>query len=74
MEREYHGCGDGTRKKGKGKQYHLTYNIQAVGKNIKWGEAEGDGHFLEENQDLKNNEIWKNIKLQGMLYTPVFSS
>ena len=26
----------------KGKQYHLTYIIKAVGKNIKWGRGEGD--------------------------------
>ena len=26
-----------TWKKGKGKQYHPPYNIEAVGKNIKWG-------------------------------------
>ena len=24
-----------------GKQYHLSYNIKAVGKNIKWGGGEG---------------------------------
>ena len=32
----------------KGKQYHLPYNIKAVGKNIKSRED-----FGEENQDLK---------------------
>ena len=26
-----------TWKIGKGKQYHFLYNIEAVGKNIKWG-------------------------------------
>ena len=31
----YHG------KEGKGKHYHLPFNIKAVGKNIKWGRAEG---------------------------------
>ena len=40
-------------KKGIGKQFHLTYNIEAVRKNIKYGKGEGDGHFVEENQDLK---------------------
>ena len=36
--REYHGCGEENNmgKKERGKQYHLTYNIQAFGKNIKW--------------------------------------
>ena len=34
--REYHDCGEEYNvKKGKGKQYHLPYNIKAVGKNIK---------------------------------------
>ena len=34
--REYHGCGDEYNvKKGEGKQYHLPYKIEAVGKNIK---------------------------------------
>ena len=46
---------------GKGKQYHLLYNIGAVGKNIK-GE-EGDGNFEEEKQDLKKLGAGKNIKL-----------
>ena len=34
-------------------QYHLPYNIEHVGKNIKWGKVEGpvDGKFGEENQD-----------------------
>ena len=39
-ERKYHGCGKGI--KGIGKQYHLRYNIKAVGKNIKWVREEGD--------------------------------
>ena len=38
----------------KGKQYHLFYNIKAVGKKIKWGRGEGEGNFMEENQDFKN--------------------
>ena len=28
-----------TWKKGKGKQYHLPYNIEAIGKNIYWGKG-----------------------------------
>ena len=53
--REYHGCGEeyNVEKKRKGKQYHLSYNIWAFGKNIKWEKREGDGNFGEENQDLK---------------------
>ena len=39
-------------KKGKGNQYHLSYNIEAIGKNIKWGKGE-DANFGEENQYLK---------------------
>ena len=38
---------------GKGKQYHLFYNVKAVGKNIKWEKEEGDGNFGEENQYFK---------------------
>ena len=42
-----------TSKKGKEKQYHLPYIIEAVWKNIEWGKGEGDGYFGEENQGLK---------------------
>ena len=31
------GGGNMTVGKGKGKQYHLPFNIKALGKNIKWG-------------------------------------
>ena len=43
--RIYYGYGEeyNMEKKGKGKQYHLLYNIQAVGKNIKWGRLEDRG-------------------------------
>ena len=37
-------------KKGKGKQYHLSYNIKAVGKDIKWGKGERHKICGEENQ------------------------
>ena len=40
-------------KKGIRKQYHLPYNINAVGKNIKWGRGEGVGNYGEENQKFK---------------------
>ena len=49
MERIYH------RKKVKGKQYNLFYNIKAVGKTIKLGEKgkKTDGFWVE-NKDFKN--------------------
>ena len=34
-------------KKERGKQYHFTYYIKAVGKNINWGRREGYGNFWE---------------------------
>ena len=37
-------------KRGKGKQYHLLYNIKAVWKKVMWGRG---GNFEEENLDLK---------------------
>ena len=40
-----------TRKKGK--QFNLPFNIEAVGKNIKWERREGDEHFGEENDFKK---------------------
>ena len=50
--REYHDFGDEykVKKKGKRKQYHLLYNIKAVGKNIKLGRGEG-GRKLFGNKD-----------------------
>ena len=35
-------------KNRRGKQYHLSYNIESVEKNIKWGRR---GNFGEDNQD-----------------------
>ena len=32
-------------KKGNGKQFHLPYNIKALGKNINWEEGEGTEIF-----------------------------
>ena len=41
--REYQGCGEEYNvKRGKRKQYHLPYNIRAVGKNIKLGNGGGE--------------------------------
>ena len=35
------------------KREHYHYNIEAVGKNIKWEKGGGDGQFGAENQVLK---------------------
>ena len=43
-------------KEGKEKQYHLPFNIKALGKNIQWGKGESDRNFEEENQDLRNGD------------------
>ena len=58
-----------TWKKGKGKKYILLYNVETVGKNIKWGTEKGYGHIREENQDLKlgDGEEYRDV---GNLYTP----
>ena len=49
--REYHGCGEeyNVEKEGKGKQYHITLNIEAVGEEYQLGKR--GGRFGE---DLKN--------------------
>ena len=59
--REYHGCGE--------EKKTWKKIIETVGKHIKWGKGEEDGHFGEENKDLKIGG-GKDIKLQGTLYTP----
>ena len=41
-------------RKGKGKQYNLSYIIEAVGKNIMWRRAKWNENFSEENQYFKN--------------------
>ena len=38
-----------TEKKREKGSYQLSFNIEAVWKNIKWEEGEGDGNFEEEN-------------------------
>ena len=40
-------------KKSKEKRYHLPYDIEAVGKNIKWGK--GGRNFYEGNIDIDKN-------------------
>ena len=49
-------------KKGKGKQ-NLLYDINTVGKNIKWRRGERDGNFVEKIKIYKEMGIGKNIKL-----------
>ena len=63
--REYHGCWEEYRvnRKGRGKQFHISHYIEALGKNIKRGKGEGHGNFGEENQDLKIMWVGKNVKL-----------
>ena len=60
-------------KKEKGKQYHLPYNIKAVGLNIKWGKGGWGGNFGEENQDLKERG-WGRIPSCRELYTPLVAA
>ena len=58
-EREYHGCGENFNvggKSGSGKQCHLPYDINAVGKNIKWKRR-------KKIKILKKWGLGKNIKL-----------
>ena len=50
--------------------YHIPYNFEAVGKNIKRRRGEGDGIFGEENQDLKDGG-WGRISSCRELYTPL---
>ena len=53
--REYHGCEEeyNMEKRERGKQYHLPYNIEGVGKKIKWRKEDEHRNFGKENQDLK---------------------
>ena len=51
---EYHGFEEEYNvEKGKVISSSLPFNIDAVGKKIKWGRGEGDGNFGEENKDHK---------------------
>ena len=47
------------KKNGKGKQYHLPYNIEAVGRNIKWGR---ERTFLGRKSRFKIMGMGKSIK------------
>ena len=67
--REYH-IKNISWKKGKGKQYHLSYNIGAVREEYPvGGKGEGDGNFGEKSS-LSRMGVGKNIKLEGTIYTP----
>ena len=50
-----------------GKQYHLSCNIEADGKNIEWGKREVEGNLREENQDFKKG--WGRISSCSELCT-----
>ena len=56
--KEYQSCGE-EYKKGQGKQYHLSYNIEAVGKNIKWGKGKGMEISAKKIKILENR--WESI-------------
>ena len=57
----------GKQIKGKGKQYHLPYNIKAVGKNIKWETAR---KFWRRKSRLKKGG-WGRILSCKELYIPL---
>ena len=52
----------GKNKTPQSKQYHLPYNIEAVGKNVERGRGEGAGKFGKEIKFQKIG-LGKNIKL-----------
>ena len=56
------------RKRGKGKQYHLPYNIKSVGKNIKLERGDLE-EILGKKIKIKKMGVGKNIKLPGPFYT-----
>ena len=53
-------------------QYHLLFNNEAAGKDIKWGRGDGDGIFGK-NQDLKEWG-WRSILSCRELYTTLFKT
>ena len=48
----------------KGKQYHIPYNIESVGKNIKWGKGKW-AEISEKKIYFFLMVMGKNIKVQG---------
>ena len=71
-EREYQGCGDEyNAEKGKGKQYHLPYNIKALGKNIKLGKRErGRTFFRRKLRLIKKNGDGEEYQVKGIFIHP----
>ena len=59
-----------TRKKGLGKQYHISYNIKAVGKNIKWGRGKGDGTFGEDLTKILKMGVGEEYQVIGNFLQP----
>ena len=55
-------------RKGKGKQYHISYNIEAVGKNIKWGKGKGMEISAKKIKILKNG--WEEYHIIGNFIHP----
>ena len=56
-KRKHQGCGEEynvKKKQEKGKQYHLSYNIWAVGNNIKWGRGNGVGNLGKKSRFYEN--------------------
>ena len=52
--KQYHGCGEEYKVEERERGSNIIpFNIEAFGKNIKWGIGEEDGIFGEENLDLK---------------------
>ena len=51
-------------EKGKGTNYHLPYNIKAVGKNIKCERGEKDENFGAEDLDL-NIRVGEKFRVVG---------
>ena len=70
-EYQYYCCWEeyNVEKKGKGKECHLPYIVEAV-RNIKWGKGEWDGNFGEENQDLKKNRGREEYQVVGNFIHP----
>ena len=55
---------------GKAKQYHLSFNIRDVGKDIKCGRGDWNGNFREENQELTKNGDREEYQVVGNFIHP----
>ena len=58
------------RKRGKEKQYHLPYYIEAFWKNIKSGKREGDGNFKERKKQDFKKWGWEEYQVVGNFIHP----